>query len=371
MVAARSLLWLWLLVLAGCAERPRCERNTNGCAAEPWGPVDAALAAKLQAALEAARNEQQLPGLAMAAAFRGTRQLWVSTSGHSLLEPATTWQPADEFRIGSVSKTFTGAVMMQLADEGRLSLEDPLEKWVPMTYSGPTLRHLLGNRSGIVSYNYVGSFDTSRAWTPPQLVSWAISHEPALRFTPGQKWEYSNTNFVLLGMVIEKATGQRYEAVLKERLFGPLRLEHTRLAHSKEDAPPLVHGYEGTPPVDSSSRLDPSFAWSAGGIVSTPADLASWTVALYGGHLLSPTALTEMVTKSGETPAGQEDYGLATQLQAGDGHTLEGHTGGIGGYSTYAFFLEPEGVAVVMMSNRNPTDLKAASQHIFRVLVKQ
>jgi CubicO group peptidase (beta-lactamase class C family) len=86
---------------------------------------------------------------------------------------------------------------------------------------------------------------------------------------------------------------------------------------------------------------------------------------------LSRNALTELRTKSGETPPNQDDYGLATFIEAGDGHVLTGHTGGIGGSATYAYFLEPEGVAVVMMANRMPVDFRKASQHVFRVLVKQ
>lgn len=200
----------------------------------------------------------------MAVAFRDSRQLWVSSTGQSRLEPATDWRPTDESRIGSVTKTFTGALVMALAEEGRLSLEDPSERWVPMTYSGPPLRQLLANRSGIVSYNYVGGFDTSRAWTPPQLVQWAIDHEPRLRFAPGEKWEYSNTNFILLGMAIEKATSQRYENLLKERFFGLLGFERARLALSGADDPVLVHSYEKDPPVDTTLSINPSF-WLGGG----------------------------------------------------------------------------------------------------------
>lgn len=309
--------------------------------------------------------------MAMAVAFRDSRQLWVSTAGQSRLEPATEWRPTDESRIGSVTKTFTGALLMMLAEEGRLSLEDPVERWVPMTYSGPTLRQLVSNRSGIVSYNYVGGFDTSQAWTPPQMVQWAMDREPRLRFAPGEKWEYSNTNFILLGMAMEKATGQSYEELLKERFFGPLGFERSRLSASAADDPALVHSYEKNPPVDTTLTVNPSFGWAAGGLVSTPSELVRWVVALYGGELLSRKALTEMTTRSGETPPDQNDYGLATFIEAGDGHTLIGHTGGIGGSGTYAYFLEPEGVAVVMMANRMPVDFRKASQHVFRVLVKQ
>jgi D-alanyl-D-alanine carboxypeptidase len=111
----------------------------------------AAFGARFQVALEAARAEQDLPGLAMAVAYRDTRELWVSATGFADLGTQTPWHPADESRIGSVTKTFTAAIIMQLAEQGVLSLDDSIERWVPGWYEGPTLKHLLGQTSGIVS----------------------------------------------------------------------------------------------------------------------------------------------------------------------------------------------------------------------------
>jgi D-alanyl-D-alanine carboxypeptidase len=226
------------------------------------------------------------------------------------------------------------------------------------------LRNLLGHTSGIVSYNYVGSFDMSKAWTPAELVQWAWDNEPNLQFEPGTKWEYSNTNFVLLGMVIEKATGETYADVLHERLFQPLAFD-MRLASSGDDSPALVRCYAGTPPVESSHSDNPSYGWSAGAIVSTPTDLARWTVALYGGELLVGSSLQSMTTPSGVTTGDQEDFGLGTFIENddGSGYTLVGHTGGIGGYTSYAYYLQQQNVALILMSNWRETDLRAASSH--------
>jgi CubicO group peptidase (beta-lactamase class C family) len=192
--------WTFLGLLSSlmaCAGReeglhPAGEAPAGGCMVKTWGPVDLALAAKFQAALEAARAEQQVPGMVMAVAYRDSRRFWISADGFSNLTTQTPWLPTDESRIGSVTKTFTTAIIMQLSEQGILSLDDAIEKWVPRWYSGPTLKHLLGHTSGIVSYNYVGSFDDSRPWTPDELVQWAYDNEPNLRFTPGSQWEYSN-----------------------------------------------------------------------------------------------------------------------------------------------------------------------------------
>jgi D-alanyl-D-alanine carboxypeptidase len=369
---ARALL---LLAVAACSEAsgessgpgeagdlPAACGDDAGCTTGSWGPVEPALGDQLQAALEAARAEQDLPGLAMAVAYRGSRQLWASATGFANLSTQTPWRPGDQSRIGSVTKTFTAAIIMQLSEEGALSLDDAIEKWVPGWYEGPTLRQLLGHTSGIVSYNYVASFDMARAWTPEELVKWAYDNEPSLRFAPGTQWEYSNTNYVLLGMVIEKVTGQSYEDSLRTRLFEPLGLD-MRLAQSGDDDPRLVRAYSGTPPLDHSDAADPSFGWAAGAIVSTPTDLVRFVEALYGGELLSSESLELMTTPSGVTAADQEDFGLGTFIESDGEHTLFGHTGGIGGYQSYAYYLEPEDVALVVMSNRLPTDLRAASSH--------
>lgn len=337
---------------------------------DPWRDVEPGLAARFQTALENARAEQDLPGLAMAVAYRDQRQLWVSATGSSRLATEAAWRPSDESRIGSVTKTFTAAIVMALADEGLLSLDDTIETHVPGWYEGPTLRQLLAHTSGIASYNYIGGFDMSRAWTPDELVQWAFDREPALRFAPGTAWEYSNTNYVLLGMVIERVTGMSYADVLRLRVFEPLSLD-MRLALSGDDSPALVRCYEGSPPVDSSTTHDPSYGWAAGAIVGTPSDLARWIVALYGGEIVSRPSLVAMTTPSGVTSADVEDYGLGTIIENGDGggQTLVGHTGGIGGYMTHAFYLNDANVAVVVMGNWREIDLRAAATHAWAAVL--
>jgi D-alanyl-D-alanine carboxypeptidase len=361
----RTQIALLLAYLAGCysdAAPPPAGPD------DPWQDVEPALAARFQAALENARAEQALPGLAMAVAYRDERRSWVSATGSSNLATETAWLPSDESRIGSVTKTFTAAIVMQLVDEGLLSLDDAIETHVPGWYEGPTLRQLLAHTSGIASYNYVGGFDMSRAWTPEELVQWAFDHEPALRFTPGSSWDYSNTNYVLLGMVIERVTGMSYADVLRARIFEPLELD-MRLAASGDDSPELVRCYEGSPPVDSSTSDNPSYGWAAGAIVSTPSDLARWIVALYGGEVVSGASLAAMTTPSGVTGPDVEDYGLGTIIENGDEQTLVGHTGGIGGYQTHAFYLVDQRVAVVLMANWREVDLRAASMHAWAAVL--
>jgi D-alanyl-D-alanine carboxypeptidase len=370
-IAARAgaVAALWI---AGCTNDPTDTANDTPAPGEPdasdgWSPIEPLLAGQLQAALENARAEQGLPGLAMAVAYRESKKLWVSATGYADVPNQTAWLASDESRIGSVTKTFTAALVLRLVEEGLVSLADPIETWVPGGYAGPTLEHLLGHTSGIVSYNYVGSFDESASWQPMELVDWAYAHEPVLRFTPGTQWEYSNTNFVLLGLVIEAATGLAYGDALQTWLFDEAGLIETRLALTGDESPRLVRSYAGTPPVDNTDSGDPSGGWAAGAIVSTPRELALWTVGLYGGNLLSPDTLGRMTTPNGVTGADEEDYGLGTIIENGadddSEYTLQGHTGGIAGYATSAFYLKELDVGLIVMSNWKQTDLRAASGH--------
>jgi len=173
-----------------------------------------------------------------------------------------------------------------------------------------------------------------------------------------------------LGMVIEKITGAAYADVLRTRLFEPLQLD-MRVAASGDDSSRLVRCYSGSPPTDVSDAEDPSYGWAAGAIVSTPTDLARWLIALYGGGLLSSASLEAMTTPNGVTTPDQEDYGLGTFVENddGDGPILVGHSGGLSGYQTYAYYLHEENAAVVMMSNWREIDLRAASAHAWAAVL--
>ncbi|MCO4747912.1 MAG: beta-lactamase family protein, partial [Proteobacteria bacterium] len=266
----------------------------------PWGEVSERMAETFEIELEEARAEQGLTGLAMAVAFHDDHTLWTSATGSAVNDPQADWLPAHTSRMGSVTKTFTAAIVHQLIEEGIVTLDDPVEKWVTGGYTGVTVEQLLGMSSGIVSYNYVGNFDTQRAWTPEELVQWAWDHESTLRFEPGTRWEYSNTNYVLLGLIIEAATGESYESELQRRLLDPLALDSMWLSGTGEKLhPDLVHCYGEA--GEDLTGVDPSFGWAAGSLVSNPADLARWNDALYFGDVLSEQGLERMVSPRGLT----------------------------------------------------------------------
>lgn len=311
---------------------------------------------ELQSQIDQAVADLELPGVAMAVAQRDGREIWVGSSGNVDPEGAESWSTERQFRIGSVTKTFTTAATLQLVEEGKVSLDDPVDDWVPGYFERSVLvRHLATNTSGIASYNYVGSFDESAEWTPIQLVEWAVNEEPDLLFEPGSEWNYSNTNFVLLGLIIEAATGQDYADVVKTRLLDPLGLEDTYVASAGDENPRVVRSF-GPDDTDLTNSADPSFGFSAGAIVTTPRDLARWAVALYGGDVLSPEMLELMKTTVITGPDG-ERQAFGTFVEGDEGQTAYGHTGGFGAYLTYMFYLESQETALVAMTNVRETDL--------------
>lgn len=287
--------------------------------------------------------------LAEAAGPAGTRRAAAGVTRLGRPAPAPV---GGRFRIGSVTKTFVATVVLQLQAERRLELDDTVQRWLPGVVPGGdriTLRQLLNHTSGL--YNYTDALDLSpgawlpqrfRSWEPAELVALATAQPPL--FPPGTDWSYSNTNYVLLGMVVEAATGNDHATEIRQRIIRPLGLRQTGSPGERVDiSGPHAHGYlpvgpEGAEkPVDV-TRMNPSVAGSAGEMISSTADLNTFFHALLTGRLLAPAQLSAM-----KTMVPGHDYGLgleSTTLSCGV--TLYGHGGGIFGYST-ASFHAPDG----------------------------
>ncbi|HWH01875.1 MAG TPA: serine hydrolase domain-containing protein [Pilimelia sp.] len=268
---------------------------------------------------------------------------WRGTAGPARLDRPGPAPVDGRFRIGSVTKTFVATVVLQLVAERRLRLEDPVQRWLPGTVPNGrniTLRHLLNHTSGLFNYTDVLVSDPDeflrnrmRTWTPQQLVAMATAHPPL--FEPGARWSYSNTNYVLLGLVVERATGRPYGAEVQRRILRPLGLRDT----SVPGRFPLItgpHARAYAPTADGPldvTRLNPSMAYAAGEMISSTADLNRFTSALLGGRLLPPAQLRQMTR-----PVPGAGYGLGLQhVVTACGTTVYGHTGGIPNYGTFTF----------------------------------
>ncbi|MFG2568409.1 serine hydrolase domain-containing protein [Streptomyces sp. NPDC048567] len=269
---------------------------------------------------------------------------------------AGSWRPMPwngRFRIGSATKTFTAAVVLQLVGEGRMSLDDTVERWLPGVVRGHgndgrriTVRQLLRHTSGlrdvapeVAALNSAAGYraERLRTYTPGELVRLAVSDAP--RFPPGRGWSYSNTNYVLAAMIIEEVTGRSWAREVKARIIRPLGLSGTSVpGTSPLVLGPHAHGYAafGTGEDTDVTTLDPSMAIGSGAIISTAHDLNRFYAALLGGRLLAPAQLAEM-TDTVDAPELGVRYGLGiAEIPLSCGGTYFGHRGELLGYTAWA-----------------------------------
>ena len=361
-----------------------------GLAVAPAADASAAGANSLQRQVNAIESTGDVGVVAEATGPGGHRFAAAGQADTSTGAPA---RPYDSFRIGSATKTFVATVALQLVGQGRLSLDDTVEHWLPGVVSGSgndggeiTIRDLLQHTSGI--YDYTADFpelsstagfqaDRFTTYTPAQLVAIAMRHSPD--FAPGTGWEYSNTNYILLGMVIGRITGHTWQNEVKARIIGPLGLRHTVLPGTSTDIPgPHLNGYSDfeSGPVIDVTALNPTAADAAGAIISTTADLTTFYTALMRGRLLPPAQLAEMETTvpapelAAVWPGARYGLGLLwVPLSCGGGYF--GHGGDIPGYSTRDG-ATPDGRRVAVVERTGDGDAPAlGSEHAMDALVDQ
>lgn len=325
-------------------------------------------------------------------------------SGTTELGRPQTPDASTHFRIASNTKTMTSAVILQLAQEGRLRLDDPVSKYVPGVPGGDTITvaQLLAMRTGL--YNFTNSQiiansldnDPARAWQPRELLDIAFA-QPA-NFAPGAEFEYSNTNYVLLGMIIEQVDGRSLADSMQARLFGPLGMTNTEFPAAADNTlpEPYAHGYlygsssvalfgepeytpeqiaaahDGTWPPTDFTGVNHSFAFAAGGVVSTAGDLATWMDALVGGKVLDSEhqqlwAASPQV-EDPDKPAGQwYGYGIARQ-KVGD-ITLTFHGGETAGYNSFMGVDAANDMTLVVWTNQ-PDSVDTMRQTANSLMVK-
>jgi D-alanyl-D-alanine carboxypeptidase len=261
---------------------------------------------------------------------------------------------SDPMRVGSITKSMVNTAILQLMDQGKLSLDDPISKYVSGVPNGQniTLR-LLGNmRSGLFSYTQDEAWgklfneNPYKQWTPEQLLSYSFN-KPSY-FKPNGGFHYSNTNLILLGLVVEKVSGQTAAHYLEQHIFKPLGMNHTVLPTNAAIPTPYAHGFTAqtlSGKVADSTHWNPSGAWTAGAVITTIGDLAIWANAVGTGALLSPRAQRERLTfvpVGAGLPGG---YGLGVGTK--NGWIL--HDGQIPGYSSFLGYL-PALHAVLVVS---------------------
>jgi len=250
------------------------------------------------------------------------------------------------FRIGSVTKTFVATVLLQLAGENRLNLDDSIEKWLPGVIQGNgydgkqiTILQVLNHTSGIADYIQSKDFDimdTKKSYTAEEFVKMGISLPPD--FAPGKGWSYSNTGYVLLGILIEKVTGNSYAEEIEDRIIEPLDLSNTFLPGNSSVIPGTKHARGYVQPDGASELKDVTYSnpgSSDGEMISTADDLNKFFSYLLGGKLLKEQQLKQMLTTVPTGREGMDGYGLGIfETKLPNGVSIWGHTGGALGFTT-------------------------------------
>lgn len=325
------------------------------------GQLDAAIAAKVQ--------EMGIPGAIVGLSIPG-RIDYTTAVGVADTATGVPLSVADHSRIGSVTKTFTGTAVLQLVDQGRIRLTDPIAMYVDGVPNGDriTLDMLGRMRSGLFNYSDDEAFQDrffaeaptgpdAFATTPRELVDIAFRHPP--NFAPDEKFEYSNTNTVLLGMVVTRVSGQSLPDYLRQNIVAPLGLGQTTWPANGAMPEPFTHGYLGLPDdggVVDSTFWNPSWGDAAGAIISDLADMKVWAAAVGRGWSLRPETHAQRLAGPAAHP------GVTYAFAIFDTHGWIGHNGDIPGYTTVSVYLPEQDATLVVFANSDVPAEHSAGQ---------
>ena len=325
---------------------------------------------KVQAKLDELHSAAEFPGATVGVVLADGRSFSVS-SGLADIEGKIKLKPSDRMPSGSIGKTYVAAVMLQLVEEGRASLDDKIERWfgreawfkrLPNS-SDITLRMLMSHTSGIREHVLNKEFiarlreNPDKVWTPEELVSYVLDSAPL--FPAGQGWSYADTNYILVGMIIERVTKNTFYSELSRRVLRRLDFDDT-LPSNTRTIPGVITGYsranspfgfEGRVIVEGRFIINPQMEWTGGGLVSTALELAEWAKALYEGEVVKKASLEEML-KGVEAKTGPGDkYGHGVQIRQSDWGVSYGHGGWFPGYLSEMEYFADHKVAIAIQFN--------------------
>jgi D-alanyl-D-alanine carboxypeptidase len=306
---------------------------------------------KLQAALDAARTS---PNAMLV--------VWNTACGNTVYASGdpSSGSALSLWRVGSVSKTYVAATILSLIRGGKLSLTDLLSKWIPSVphTDGVTLKMLLNHTSGIPDYvdDPALAQDPAKIWTPEELVALAAKRPPYS--APGAAWHYSNTNYILLGMIIEKTAAAKVSAVIRARALQPAGLQHTFLEGEEPLQGDLAKGFDAQK-NDMTYRWNMSGIWTSGAMVATGADLCQWIAALYGSTAVLSEAELQTMLEGVDVGDGVK-YGLGVEILdrsiTGNAGPAMGHSGETFGVVTQALFFPEKQAAICAVVNQEGVD---------------
>lgn len=312
----------------------------------------------------------QQPGMIISIT-RGNEVIYEKAKGIANIDTKELMDKTMRFRIGSLTKTFTATVLLQLTDEKLLTLDDPVDKFFPdfPNAKNITVRMLGDMTSGIYNYSENLDFGISmndnpkKIWTPGELIDVAVKNKPY--FEPGKDWHYSNTNYIMLGLIIEKLTGNKLENEIKKRIIDKLGLKQTDFPGVPGISGFHPGGYDeddaafAYPLVDVTEKYNPSWAWAAGAMVSTIEDLKIYLKALAEGSLLSKETQAQRFKWLDVIPGFKYGFGI---FEAGNEYY--GHNGSYPGFHNISVHSPRTGITVIIVyntqSNRSPDNFLKA-----------
>lgn len=393
MSSARRTCRAVLLFAAVSLLAPYAARAQSG-AEERAAPIDAvaALEQRFGAALDRIRRKYELPGVTAALALPGGEVIAVAM-GLADKESGTPLAIETRMPAGSVGKTFVAAVALGLVHDGRLSLDDTVQRWLgaePWFAELPngrdlTVRHLLMHRGGLVDHvndlrfmlrvrRLVQEGDADFTFRPAELVGFVLRGKPL--FAAGEGYAYTDTGYVLVGMIIERAGGAAYYDQLRDRFLEPLHLERTQPA-DRRDLADVAAGYLepgnalGLPEktlVDGQLAFNPANEWTGGGLISTPHDLVRWAQALYGGRALNKPYVEELINPGPADQPNPGPYGLGVFVAREEARLRYFHGGWFPGYQTLMEYYPAQRVAVAFQTN---TDVRSDMLPAIHALVQE
>jgi CubicO group peptidase (beta-lactamase class C family) len=296
--------------------------------------------------------------------------VYAQAYGDARLDPKTAATPAMRYSVGSISKQFTAAAVLMLQEQGKLSLDDKVSKWVPGLTRGDevTIRQLLSHTSGYQDYapqDYMIP-DWKQPISAQQIMDrWA---KIPLDFDPGTKWQYSNTNFVIAGVIVEKAGGKPLYELLQDRVLTPLQMASATNTDVKKLPPSDPSGYfrYALGPLRPPPKEGPGWMYAAGELAMTAEDLAKWDISVMKQSILKPSSYREMETEILLNNGVGTRYGLGVSVFSQNGHRWLEHGGEVSGFTAENIILPDDGIAVAVLTNQ---DAVGAASQIGREIV--
>ena len=329
-----------------------------------------ALRQALQAKLDEWHKAGKFPGATLGVCLADGSCFSLAT-GFSDLESKTPMKPSDKMAAGSVGKTFAAAVALQLVKEGKINLDDRVEKYLGNeswfsrlpNAKDMTVRQLMNHTSGLVRYEFKEQFtndltaNPDKVWRPEELVSYLFDEKAP--FEAGKDWDYSDTNYIVLGMIIERVTGAKYYDEARRRLLKPLNLKNT-FAQDRRELKGLIPGYAGEQnPFGGKDKvlengkfiINPQFEWTGGGYISNTQDLARWAKTMYEGRAFDASLLKEMLDGVPAKLGRDTKYGLGVIIRPTPVGLSYGHSGFFPGYMTDVMYFPEHKISVAVQVN--------------------